>query len=186
MNKAKRCQSVMLSATVALGAAGACPATSPARGLPKSAKTITKSSPHRTRSGRATYTYKLYVIDGEGPHHESLPVGCTGQSALFPRAFLHEADEKSGPLFHYHDGEPTTFNVTLDARTRLVTKGPYASRVRTLPDVCLANERPLSGTYGGTVDPGIFTWRLSRPAHNLVELTSHPATKAEITTGDTA
>jgi hypothetical protein len=70
-----------------------------------------------------------------------------------------------------------SFNVIVNASTKLIATGPYASQVH---NICAINESFGEGTYA---EPGIFTWKLHTVAKNPGEIVRYPASEAVISTG---
>jgi hypothetical protein len=135
------------------------------------------ASAARSRS----YVYRLEVEGIEGnPNSQRVPAVCTSSSAVIPDTLLHWFSPNTISMWEATHWK--TFNVTLNASTRISARGPYASRVRGVADVCLMNEITLSGTEAGEVNPGVFTWRLTRPARSIAAILSHPATEAVMDT----
>lgn len=157
MNATSRRAVIILSSIVVALTLGVVPAASAARGR--------------------VYTYRLDVLGVERLGNP-VQVSCTGSNVVIPNTLLHPVSPSTFNMFPTRAYEET-FNVTLNASTKLSVTGPLASRVR---NACAMNEKPLSGTESGEANPTIFTWRLTQPAHNLAQIVTHPATEAVIQT----
>jgi hypothetical protein len=138
---------------------------------------VPAASAARSRS----YVYRLEVegIDNK-QNSQRVPAVCTSSSAVIPDTLVHWFSPNTISMWEATHWK--TFNVTLSASTRVSARGPFASRVRGVADVCLMNEITLSGTEAGEVNPGVFTWRLTRPARSIAAILSHPATEAVMDT----
>jgi hypothetical protein len=153
----RRTAIILSSITAALALAGTAPAAA-------------------TASGRV-YAYRLGVL-GLERYGNGVQAVCAESNAVIPNTLLRPVSANTNNLFRTAT-ENEEFNVTLNVGTKLVATGPFASLVTS---VCAMNEL-LSGTRTGEASPGVFTWRLSKPARSVAAILSHPATEAVMNTG---
>lgn len=170
MGKARRCRSVVIGAGVAvLGTVGACPPANAA---------VRHGTPRR-RPGHVphAYVYKFQLAENGNDMHAD----CGGPLPVIRHALLRPASANTTSMLGTPKAEDAEHAITVGTAAKLHVVGSLAGDVHS---VC-AIDNPLGSDANAVVEPGVFTWRLSRPARTIAEVIAHPATEAEVIAYDT-
>lgn len=123
------------------------------------------------------HVYKLEV-NGLEPLGNAALTSCTGSDGLISGTTLYPYNSSTANMFINPSMYHVPFNVSVNASTKLIVTGPYASQVH---NICAIDKESFGvGTYAG---PGVFTWKLPIVARNPGEIVRYPASEAEINTG---
>lgn len=168
------------SAAAALAATAACPAASAEGNAHEQAAKPRVASQHERRSPRGGYVYKFAV----GSNENGVGVDC-GSPVRLQHVLLKGENVPAVRLAVAAQAEQKEYTVTIGASTRVRVTGALSSELSDEPrSLCKLGEN-IGPNENGEVNPGIFTWRLARPAKSLNALLQRPATEAQIAAYET-
>lgn len=123
------------------------------------------------------FTYKLEVPSMERLGNTVDPT-CEGASAVIHKTILYPLSTSTANFFASSSAYRKEYTVTLNAATRLIVKGPLASRVH---NVCAIAE-----TFGGAgyAETDMFTWHLTKRATSLAAIVAYSANEATMLTAE--
>lgn len=205
MGKAKRCRSVVLSASVAaLGATGACPAAGATPERDSAARkpaTVHRHHQHHQRPSRAPvgtprggYVYAVYAEGQVSTQHPN--TSCAGATIKLARLALFAEDANAVALWGRNPqqwerpytvttGPATTFTLwwTTEAENREAEENGgkiahSANLTGTAPAANVCAATTPNAALGG-VGRVTITWRLAAPARSVAALVAQPPTNID-------